>query len=167
MISKNDNYPRRKIMGLSVMLSSIHAGTSILLAAGIAFLSLFFLRQFSSYLNYAAAAMMMIIGAYFIINGFSETLDETSFVKYSFILGVSASPDLSLLPILLASGAYPLEYSEIIMLVFALISIISLVLIVIAADIGIGNSLKKIEPKYMDYLMGLILIGIGVFLIFQ
>lgn len=167
LISRRENYTRRKRLNLSLMLSSVHAVTSIVLAVGIVFLSLLFLHQFSTYLKDAGIVLMFAVGVYFFFNGVTEKSDEASFVKYSFILGVSASPDLSLLPLLIEAQVYPSSYSELMILVFALVSIVSLMIAVTVADFGIGKSLQKLEPRYMDYVMGAILIGIGIFLFFS
>ncbi|QRF75881.1 hypothetical protein Thermo_01389 [Thermoplasmatales archaeon] len=167
LISRRENYTRRKRLNLSLMLSSVHAVTSIVLAVGIVFLSLLFLHQFSTYLKDAGIVLMFAVGVYFFFNGVTEKSDEASFVKFSFILGVSASPDLSLLPLLIEAQAYPSSYSELMILVFAFVSIVSLMIAVTVADFGIGKSLQKLEPRYMDYVMGAILIGIGIFLFFS
>ena len=166
LISRREKYTRRRRLGLSLMLSSVHAATSIVFAVGIVFLSLLFLHQFSVYLKDAGIVLMFAVGVYFILNGVTEKPDEASFVKYSFILGVSASPDLSLLPLLIEAQAYPFSYSELMIAVFAFVSTIVLLISVIVADFGIGRSLQKLDPRYMDYVMGAILIGIGSFLFF-
>ncbi|OWP56874.1 MAG: hypothetical protein B2I17_03705 [Thermoplasmatales archaeon B_DKE] len=167
LISRRENYTRRRRLNLSLMLSSVHAVTSTVLAVGIVFLSLLFLHQFSTYLKDAGIVLMFAVGVYFFFNGVTEKSDEASFVKYSFILGVSASPDLSLLPLLIEAQIYPSSYSELMILVFAFVSIVSLMIVVTVADFGIGKSLQKLEPRYMDYVMGAILIGIGIFLFFS
>lgn len=159
IVSRKMNYSRGKTYANGAALGGLHAITSEALA-GIALVAgLFLVKSFLHYLEIASIILLVIVGIYFIINGYTEENPEKGYTSSSVksIVAISAFPDFALIPVMLAAS--PLSYLEIavVMSIFILISATSLAVMVVAAERGISKALEKIPPRYIDYIMGIVL----------
>ena len=157
VISSGRGYSSRKKYALSTALGFGHAGTSILVAGAVFYLGLTLIHMYISYLVLAGQILLIIVGLYFIINGYREGSRGTSIPENS-ALSVGIFPDLALIPILITG--YSLSTYDIvtILLAFALLSTLFLCLMIFLAARGMGKIIAKMPPKYMDYLIGAVLI---------
>ncbi len=156
VISSGKGYSNRKKYSYSTALGLGHAGASILVAGVVFYLGISLVHIYISYLVQAGQILLIIVGLYFIINGYRESNIDTSVPENS-ALSVGIFPDLALIPILISG--YSLSAYELItiLLVFALLSTISLCLMVFLAARGMGKIIARIPPKYMDYMIGAVL----------
>ncbi len=143
-------------------IGTIHALSSISLSFIVSFFIYSYIVIAIKIIIYIAMAFLIIIGLYFIINGYRE--NEMNF-ESSNILGVSIIPDIAVFPIILISFGYSMYDTEEIILLFYLVSIITLLTITYLATISIGNFLQRIKPKYSDYIIGIILISLSLLLL--
>lgn len=158
VISSAKSYPAPKKYGIAAGLGFAHAGASIILAVAIFYAGLVLIHQYIGYLILAGEILLVIIGAYFIINGYRESEEATSLSETS-ALSVSAFPDLALLPIVISGASLSGVQLGTILVVFFLASGIALTAMVYVAGKGLGKAISKVPPKYMDYLIGGVLIA--------
>lgn len=161
VISTAKSYSSSKKYGVAAGLGFAHAGTSILVAMAIFYAGLVLIHNYISYLLLAGEVLLAIIGIYFIINGYRESEDKTNFSEAS-ALSVSAFPDLALLPIVISGAALNGFQIGTILLVFFFASGIALTAMVFVAGKGLGKAISRVPPKYMDYLIGGVLIVTAV-----
>lgn len=143
----------------SILIGSLHAFTSVLVALLALAIGLLLIRSFLSYMYDAGEIMLILVGLYFLINGLRESKEESkleSFTMHS-VLVISVFPDFALVPIVISS--VPLSIIQIItlLIVFVIVSSFSLTLIVFASSFGIAGTLKNLKPSYLDYLIGIVL----------
>ncbi|MCL5954786.1 MAG: hypothetical protein M1507_01545 [Candidatus Thermoplasmatota archaeon] len=165
VISSAKAYSSTKKYGVAAGLGFAHAATSIVVAMAIFYAGLVLIHSYVSYLLLAGEVLLVIIGLYFIINGYRESHEETSFSETSAI-SVSAFPDLALLPIVISAATLSNLQIGTILLVFFLASGVALTAMVFIAGKGLGKAISKVPPKYMDYLIGGVLIATAVFIRF-
>ena len=123
------------------------------------------IHSYIGYLLLAGEVLLVIIGLYFIINGYRESEGKTSISETS-ALSVSAFPDLALLPIVISGATLSGLQIATILLIFFLASGIALTVMVFVAGKGLGKAISRVPPKYMDYLIGGVLIATAVLIRF-
>ncbi|MCL4350768.1 MAG: hypothetical protein M1535_04915 [Candidatus Thermoplasmatota archaeon] len=159
VVSKKLGYSTRKSLGSAAGLGALHALTSEALAGIALIVGLFLVKSFLNYLEFASIALLVIVGLYFIVNGYIETNDEEGYSSSSIrsIVSISAFPDFALIPIMLTSSTLPDLSILAVLAAFALISAISLLIMVYITMKGLSKTLEKVPPRYIDYIMGIIL----------
>jgi putative Mn2+ efflux pump MntP len=137
----------------------LHASTSVAVAAVALAIGLVITKSYLSYMYDAGEVLLVIVGLYFILNGLRERKksQKVEALSTNSALAVSIFPDFALVPILIS--ATPLGFSEIsiLIIVFVSVSALSLSVIVLVASIGITSAVEKLEPRVIDYVMGIIL----------
>ena len=153
-ISSIRKFSNLKKIVISILLGVLHASTSVALAVG-----LVITKSYLSYMYDAGEVLLVIVGLYFILNGLIERKksQKVEALSTNSALTVSIFPDVALVPILIS--ATPLGFSEISILIIAFVSVsaLSLSVIVLVASIGITSALEKLEPRVIDYVMGIVL----------
>lgn len=116
-------------------------------------------RSYLSYLYDGREVLLILVGLYFIISGIMERRGSKNLESFSTnsALAVSVFPDFALVPIMVYSIPLGIFNISILLIIFILVSVLSLSLIVSIAAYGIGSTIRKIEPRKVDYLMGLFL----------
>ncbi len=165
VISSAKSYSPTKKYGVAAGLGFAHAGTSIIVAVAIFYAGLVLIHSYIGYLLLAGEVLLVIIGLYFIINGYRESEGKTSISETS-ALSVSAFPDLALLPIVISGATLSGLQIATILLIFFLASGIALTVMVFVAGKGLGKAISRVPPKYMDYLIGGVLIATAVLIRF-
>jgi hypothetical protein len=171
VVSNRLNYRKGKIFGTAAMLGALHALTSEAIAGVALLIGVFLVRQYITYLEAASVILLVAVGVYFILNGYTEDEPESGYATSSVksILAISAFPDFALIPIVLAASSLsPLNVAWL-LLAFIIISAASLTIMVYVSTVGLSRALENIRPRYIDYIMGIILFitaGIIVFLTF-
>lgn len=158
VISTARDYGNRKKYGTALGLGFAHAGTSIAVALAIFYAGVTFISGYLGYLVLGGQALLVAIGIYFIINGYREKGEEEGSLAQASALSVSAFPDLSIMPIIISAVSLNSIQIAGILVVFALSSAVSLTAMVYAAQKGFGKAMTRIPPRYMDYIIGGILI---------
>ena len=153
-ISSIRKFSNLKRIVISILLGVLHASTSVALAVG-----LVITKSYLSYMYDAGEVLLVIVGLYFILNGLIERKksQKVEALSTNSALTVSIFPDVALVPILIS--ATPLGFSEISILIIAFVSVsaLSLSVIVLVASIGITSAVEKLEPRVIDYVMGIVL----------
>jgi putative Mn2+ efflux pump MntP len=149
---------RRSIYGF--LLGTVHAITSAALAVAALTFGIFVTKNYLSYLYDAGVILLVVVGLYFISNGLLEKRKPrgVEVISSSSALTVSIFPDFALIPILIAGASLQALEMEIMITVFVLISAFSLSVVVLVTSTGISRAIGNLPPRYMDYVMGTILI---------
>ncbi len=159
IVSSRLNYTTRKIYSSAATLGFLHALTSEGIAGVALLIGVLLVRQYITYMEIASVLLLVVVGVYFIINGYTEDEPESGYSAASVksILAISAFPDFALIPIMLAgSSLSPLNIAWI-LISFIIISAVSLTVMVYVSTRGLSKALENIPPRYIDYIMGIIL----------
>lgn len=164
VISGKLNYARKKTLNSAAILGALHAITSEAVGGIALIVGILLVRRYLTYLEIASIVLLVAVGIYFIVNGYTEKDQDTGYAATSLksILAISAFPDFALIPIMLASSALPVIRIGIILLVFIVVSAISLTIMVYLSTKGVARAIAKLPPRYIDYLMGAILFATGM-----
>jgi hypothetical protein len=165
VVSSRLSFSHRRTYATAAFLGILHAGTSATLALIALFIGTVVAGRYENYLNYGAILLLVAVGLYFIVTGYSEhdAGNEISGASVSTVLSISIFPDLALMPIVLAGASLsPVDMGTVI-IAFALASALSLTLVVYGAIRGFARGLEKIPPRYIDYIMGAILLATAAF----
>jgi hypothetical protein len=161
-------YTRRKTYLTAATLGAIHAITSEAVAGIVLLIGIIFIHSYLTYVDAASIILLFAIGVYFFINGMTEKglKNEQSNAPVRSVLAISAFPDLALVPIILAGSGLPYFEIVLILIVFVIISSISLTLMSYISTRGLSATMEKIPPRYIDYVMGMILFITAIVIIF-
>ncbi len=144
-----------KRLSIGASIGASHAILSSLVAVFILFLGLTFLSSYVYYLFMTAIVLLVVVGVYFIVNGYLESARQNEKVENS-VLAVSVFPDLAMIPVLLVG--FSLGFFLVWVLVaFIAASSLSLSAIVFLGSAGTGSRLARMKPENMDYLIGIAL----------
>lgn len=159
VVSRKMNYSRGKTYANGALLGGMHAITSEALAGVALVVGVFLVKSFLHYLEIASIILLVVVGAYFIINGYTEETPEEGYTSSSVksIVAISAFPDFALIPVMLAASPLPFTDIAAVLAAFILISAISLTVMAIVAHKGISGAIEKMPPRYIDYIMGVVL----------
>lgn len=159
VVSSRMNYPKRKIYISAALLGMLHAITSEAIAGVALLIGVLLVRSYLTYMEIASVVLLVAVGIYFVANGYTEKEPESGYAVASIksILAISAFPDFALIPIMLAGSSLSVLNIAWILVAFIIISSISLTIMAYASSRGLSRALEKIRPRYIDYLMGLIL----------
>lgn len=164
VISSTRKYSRTRTYTMGAALGFTHAATSIIVAVSIYYAGLVLIHNYVNDLIIFGQVFLVIIGIYFIINGYRETPFSESGITDTSVISLSAFPDLSLMPIIISAASLQTIQISAILIVFAVSSTISLTAMAMLADKSLGRILSKVPPKYVDYLIGAVLIATALFL---
>jgi putative Mn2+ efflux pump MntP len=177
VLGRGANWTRRKLIGVSLVSSSGHVSFSVFLGLAMVEVTSFFSKFISHYFTEAIGLIMVITGLYVALRalrgkeenhsnvreGWSRSLTRTA--GYYAILGAALSPDLSILPILLVAAPLGLSVMLHTVVIFAISSILTAVLLVIVFSTIITKAVEKIPSKYNDALVGLVIAAVGVYVL--
>ncbi len=166
VISTARSYSRTKKYSVAASLGLAHAGTSTAVALAIFYAGLVLIHDYVSDLIIFGQILLLVIGIYFIINGYREEESSGSAVTETTVLSLSAFPDFSLMPIVVSAASLSNVQITAILVIFAASSAISLTAMVMLAEKSLGKAISKVPPKYIDYLIGAVLIATAIFLRF-
>ncbi len=159
IVSRKMNYSQRRTNISAAALGSLHAITSEALAGIALVVGAFLVKSFLHYLELASIILLVIVGVYFVVNGYTEENPEAGYNSSSLksILAISAFPDFALVPVMLAAASLSIPSISIVLISFVLVSALSLSLMVFTAEKGVSKALERIPPRFIDYIMGLVL----------
>ena len=155
-LAKSRTYLLASAIGLGHGLSS--AVLSLVIAAvG----SLFFPAH---YVDLFAVALLLVIGLYVIVKATREAREGSKAESVSLL--VSVIPDPALVPFILVADGFGVTYTYLMIGAFVVAAVASLVLVVFLATMGLSRALSRVRPEYVDYLVGLALVLVAVFIYF-
>lgn len=159
VVSRKLKYSDTKTYSNAAGLGALHAITSEAVAGVALFIGIYLVKSFLRYLEIASIVLLVIVGVYFLLNGYAEPDQEDGYSASSIrsIIGISAFPDFALIPIMLAVAPLSLISVFTILIVFVLVSGFSLFVMIYGALKGFSIALEKLPPRYIDYVMGMVL----------
>ncbi|MHB8602526.1 MAG: hypothetical protein ACYC6W_09885 [Nitrosotalea sp.] len=89
----------------------------------------------------------------------------TQGIGYFAVLGAALSPDPSVIPIFLSAISAGFYFALELSVVFAISSIVTLLLLVQLGAVGLAKTLAKIPEKYNDSMVGFVIAAIGVYIL--
>ncbi|MEM0141715.1 MAG: hypothetical protein QXN66_06795 [Thermoplasmatales archaeon] len=155
IVSETNRFSRVKKYGVTASIGLLHGIFSSVIALAILYIGLLFLKRLAQYFEYGGLILLVIVGAYFLLNGFSERKSSNFAGNTSLV--VSILPDFAIIPILLSASALSPYQLGIIISLFILVGTISLMGVVIVASYVANFALKRLNPAYFDYVIGTIL----------
>jgi hypothetical protein len=180
ILGRTASWNRSRLLGVSLAAGIGHVLLSVALGFVVVALGYVFSRIISFYITEAIGAIMVIAGGYSagraILNrekALHEHLrDSKEKAKkmergagYFAVLGAALSPDLSILPIFLLAVPVGLSVAIDTALVFALASILTIVLLVLGSSAGLAVALERIPQEYNEAVAGFVIALIGVYIL--
>ncbi|MDE1838318.1 MAG: hypothetical protein KGH87_00210 [Thaumarchaeota archaeon] len=181
MLAKNQKWVSKKIFRVSFVTAVGHVALSIAMGLGVVAVGLIFSHLISSYLDAGIGIIMLIAG---LIVGIRSLIVKnthhhdhheneekknvnnlTRGVGYFAVLGAALSPDPSIVPIFLSAISAGFYFALELSAVFAIASIITLLLLVQLGTVGFAKALTKIPEKYNDSIVGFVIAAIGIYIL--
>lgn len=159
-----------------------HVALSVLLGFAILEVGIAISQQASLYITEGTGVIMVIGGLIYgtkeLMSNKSEdyereVLEEVSRRKenvgkrfrYFAVLGAALSPDLSILPIFLLAAPIGLAFAFDTALVFAVASVLALLVFLLLGSAGLAKAFERIPPKYNGSLVGFVIAAVGIYIL--
>lgn len=181
MLAKNQKWVSKKIFRVSLVTAVGHVALSIAMGLGVVAVGLIFSHLISSYLDVGIGMIMLIAGLIIGIRSLivknthhhdhheneekKNVNNLTRSIGYFAVLGAALSPDPSIVPIFLSAISAGFYFALELSAVFAISSIITLLLLVQLGTVGFAKALTKIPEKYNDSIVGFVIAAIGVYIL--
>jgi nickel/cobalt exporter len=182
ILGRVSNWSRLRLLGASIITGIGHVALSIALGFAIVALGFAFSGSISGYITEITGGSMLLLGlAYGVWTILSDkdedyqreaeekyllrTREAGKGVGYLAVLGAALSPDLSILPMFLLAIPVGVGLGAETAMVYALGSIVSLALIVLAASYGLAKAFERMPPKYSDASVGFVIAAIGLYIL--
>jgi nickel/cobalt exporter len=169
-------------MGVGVMTATGHVALSVLLGFVIVEVGIAFSQQASFYITKGTGVIMVVGG---LIYGMKELMSKRSEdyewevlegvskregtigkrFRYFAVLGAALSPDLSILPIFLLAVPIGLGLALDTAVVFAIASVLALVVFLLLGSAGLAKAFERIPPKYNASLVGFVIAAVGLYIL--
>lgn len=160
-VSSVRKFSGKKTFLISSLLGFIHAGTSIVVGIIALAIGILLVKNYLVLIYFVGIILLILIGIYFIFNGYFEAdnLDKFKTSSIKTVLSISVLPDLALIPFIVMGVKLSLTQFVMILILFTVVSSSALPIVVIAASSGFSRIIEKVSPRYVDYMVGLILIS--------
>lgn len=192
VLARTKQWAPKKLFGVSLVTAIGHVALSVSLGLVVVVVGLVFSNLISSYLDIGIGITMLVVGLIVGIRSLvakhphhhennihhgNEQHDHennkerkdisklTSSVGYFAVLGAALSPDLSIVPIFLSAIPAGFYFAIELAIVFAIASIITLLILVKLGTVGLAKTLAKIPEKYNDSIVGFVIAAIGIFIL--
>ena len=158
------SYTRSRTLLLASAIGLAHGLSSAVLSVAIAMIGSLFFPAY--YVNLLAVLLLVGVAIYIIANAAREARAGLKAESVSML--VSVIPDPALVPFVLIAqgfgGAYTYTYAMLVAFVAA--AVVSLVLVVHLALMGLSKALSRLREECVDYLVALALIVVAAFVYF-
>jgi nickel/cobalt transporter (NicO) family protein len=182
MLGRSAKWTRIRLFGISLTTAIGHVIFSIALGLGVVAVGLVFSHLISFYLDTGIAIIMITIGLTVGIRSLVRKNEHhhkhdhnednkknndklNRGVGYFAVLGAALSPDLSITPIYLSAIKAGFYFAIELSVVFAVASIITLLLLVQLGTVGLAKTFEKIPEKYNDSMVGFVIAAIGIYIL--
>ncbi len=152
---------RKKTGAISLYLGFLHGLFSALLSLLIVFVGIYFFPAY--YVRIFSILLLVFIAIYIIINAHFENENDKG-ISRSMLL-VSVIPDPAIVPFILLAIIYGISFVYTAVVLFIVISTLSLFIVTIGLSNIIKSKINKITPKNVDYLVSLILLLTAIFIV--
>lgn len=175
-ISRKKKWNQRKEAAFSSLVGALHAIFSISIAIVVVYVGLITLSDFRVLFDVIAGYFLLLGGSaysiYFIIKSYRNPFSEEEMEEHesradasSFALGLSLSPDLAAVSVILLGVPLGDVAVGIASLIFVGTSMALLPVLVMLSSKGMGRAMSKIRPEVNDIVLGLVLALTGLSLI--
>ncbi|MGP6207866.1 hypothetical protein ACNF42_07570 [Cuniculiplasma sp. SKW3] len=160
-LSRRFNYTRLRTQDIAAILGITHSLISVAVGIAASILGLIFVYYLNVGFTLVGRSLLGIVAIYFILNGYLESRQENHQVSETVksALAVSVFPDFAIIPFMFSTLKMDLMNASEIVISFVAASTISISIMAYIGTKGLGNLLEKMPPYYVDYIMGIILIG--------
>jgi arginine exporter protein ArgO len=181
VLANSSKWSRTHLVGLGVATATGHVLLSVLLGLGLVGLGLVFTRAISFDVTIVVGGLMLVLGLSYGVRalrsrevgghqkgaaeGMPRPVKKGRGVTYFAVLGTALSPDLSILPIFLLAVPAGLYLALQTAVVFAVASVLSLVLFVLVGSMGFASLLSRAPAEYNDALAGFVIAAVGAFIL--
>jgi nickel/cobalt exporter len=169
-------------MEVGTMTAAGHVALSILLGFAVMEVGIVFSHQVSLYITEGTGVIMVVggllYGAKELMSSENEDYEQETREKlskreggigkrfrYFAVLGAALSPDLSILPIFLLAVPIGVSFAIDTAIVFAIASVLSLLVFLLLGSAGLAKVLERIPPKYNDALVGFVIAVVGLYIL--
>lgn len=182
ILGRVSKWNRTRLMGVGVMTAVGHVALSVLLGFIIVEVGIAISQQASLYITKGTGVIMVVGG---LIYGTKELMSNKSEdyerevlegvskregnigrrFSYFAVLGAALSPDLSILPIFLLAAPIGLAFAFDTAVVFAVASVLALLVFLLLGSAGLAKAFERIPPKYNDSLVGFVIAVVGLYIL--
>ncbi len=177
VLSRNKQWTPKKLFGISFVTAIGHVALSVIMGLVVVVVGLLLSHLISYYLDTGIGIIMvgtgLVVGIipllrkdeHHDINEEKNTINLTKGIGYFAILGAALSPDPSIIPIYLSAISAGFYFALELSVVFAVASILTLLLLVQLGTAGLAKTLAKIPEKYNDSMVGFVIAAIGIYIL--
>ncbi|MDC8452289.1 MAG: hypothetical protein LV477_05160 [Candidatus Nitrosotalea sp.] len=186
VLARNKQWAPKKLFGISFMTAIGHVGLSVVMGLVVVVVGLVFSHLISYYLDTGIGIAMvgggLVVGIIPLVRKNPHHHDHshehdhehdegkkygklTSKIGYFAILGAALSPDPSIIPIYLSAISAGFYFALELSVVFAVASIVTLLLLVYLGTMGLAKTLARIPEKYNDSMVGFVIMAIGIYVL--
>ncbi|MHB8567593.1 MAG: hypothetical protein ACYC7D_13565 [Nitrososphaerales archaeon] len=188
LLGRAASWSRSKLFGVSLATAIGHVVFSVILGLGVVAVGLIFSPLVSRYLSGGIGVAMLLIGLFIGVRSLLSKAEELTPVEelkieeakllkheknrsglkgvgYFAVLGAALSPDLAITPVFLSAIPAGLGFALELSLVFAVASILCLLILVQIGTMGLAKTFEHIPEKYNDSIVGFVIAAIGIYII--
>ncbi|MDC8453696.1 MAG: hypothetical protein LV477_12405 [Candidatus Nitrosotalea sp.] len=186
VLARNRKWAPKKLFGISFMAAIGHVGLSVAMGLVVVVIGLVFSHLISYYLDTAIGLAMvgggLVVGIMPLVkktlHHHDHTRDHehdhdeekkygklTSKIGYFAVMGAALSPDPSIIPIYFSAISAGFYFAIELSVIFAIASIITLLLLVQLGTMGLAKTLARIPEKYTDSMVGFVIMVIGIYVL--
>ncbi len=180
ILGRTASWNQSRLLGVSLAAGVGHVILSVALGFAVVGLGFIFSTVVSFYVTETVGVIMLVVGGFSvgraIVNREKALRERSQDTKetakklergagYFAVLGAALSPDLSILPIFLVAVPIGVTVAFDTAIVFALASILTIVLLVLGSSAGFGVALEKIPPEYNEAVAGVVIALVGVYIL--
>lgn len=192
VLGRNKKWTPKKLFGISFVTAIGHVSISVVIGLVVVVIGLVFSHLISDYLDIGIGIAMVIGGLVVGIiplvrksphhhdHNYEHGHDHehhhehdeekkygklTSKLGYFAVLGAALSPDPSIIPIYFSAISAGLYFALELSIVFAVASILTLLLLVQLGTMGLVKTLTRIPAKYNDSMVGFVIMIIGIYVL--
>ena len=192
LLAKNKQWTPKKLFKTSLVTAIGHVILSIIMGLAVVSVGLLVSRLVSSYIDIGIGIIMIIVGVVLGLisllkknhkhehshdhktmhdhdhHDHEDTKKKSKFSQrlgYFIIIGAALSPDPSIVPIYLATISSGFYFALELSVVFAISSILTLLILVQLGNIGLGKTFARLPEKYHDSMVGFVIMAIGVYVL--
>jgi len=141
IISKKYGFSSAKKYSIDFSIAAIHGALSSAIAVAVLYVGLFFLKKFVQDITFAGLLLLIIIGVYFVVNGYIER-NRSSIAGHA-SLAVSVLPDFAIIPLLLTGSKLSSQQIGVIIAAFITIGVATLLAVVATASLIADFALRR------------------------
>jgi putative Mn2+ efflux pump MntP len=179
LLAISKQWAPKKLFGVSLVTAIGHVALSVVMGLAVVGVGLVVSHLVSYYLDIGIGIIMIGAGLFFGIKPlivkekrhYDYEKEEkitgklTGGIGYFVVLGAALSPDPTIIPIYLSAISAGFYFALELSAIFAVASILTLLLFVQLGAVGLAKVFEKIPEKYNDSLVGFVIVAIGAYVL--